>query len=155
MVCDAICGPHGGARECGLRASASRPDAAIECIFWLAPPSSLLCRPRPLLFPAAAVAFVARAGSVSAFSAYARHRSARRAVKAQRAVVGMSLEEIKKKKAQKPEVRSAQREAALREVKERNKKAKEAKKVAVAKSMAKEKVAKSKGGKAPSKGTQR
>ena len=48
-------------------------------------------------------------------------KRARRAVKAQRAGVGMSLEEIKKKKLQKPEFRSAQREAALREVKERNK----------------------------------
>ena len=69
-------------------------------------------------------------------------KRARRAVKAQRAVVGMSLEEIKKKKLQKPEFRSAQREAALREVKERNKKAKEVKKAAAVKAMTKDNKAK-------------
>ena len=134
-----VCAPRHPAPTPRLNVSYGWPLLRLSCV--VRDRSSSLCR--------------GRSGSVSAFSAYARHRSARRAVKAQRAVVGMSLEEIKKKKAQKPEVRSAQREAALREVKERNKKAKEAKKVAVAKSMAKEKVAKSKGSKAPSKGTQR
>jgi len=45
----------------------------------------------------------------------------RKTTKFQRAIVGVSLEEIKKKRAQKPHERSAQRDAALREVKERNK----------------------------------
>ncbi|EWM30387.1 60s ribosomal protein l24 [Nannochloropsis gaditana] len=55
-------------------------------------------------------------------------RRTRRTTKFQRAIVGASLEEIKKKRAQKPE-RNAQREAALKEVKERAKamKAKQAK----------------------------
>lgn len=42
--------------------------------------------------------------------------------KVQRAVVGLSLDDIKKKAAQKPEFRSAQRDAALKEVKDRKKK---------------------------------
>ncbi|KAL7521876.1 hypothetical protein ACHAWX_006568, partial [Stephanocyclus meneghinianus] len=41
--------------------------------------------------------------------------------KVQRAVVGLSLEDIKKKASQKSEFRSAQREAALKEVKDRKK----------------------------------
>mmetsp|Transcript_36806 Transcript_36806/g.88747 ORF Transcript_36806/g.88747 Transcript_36806/m.88747 type:complete len:145 (+) Transcript_36806:75-509(+) len=41
--------------------------------------------------------------------------------KVQRAVVGLSLDDIKKKAAQKPEFRSAQRDAALSEVKGRKK----------------------------------
>ena len=45
----------------------------------------------------------------------------RKTTKFQRAIVGASLEDLKKKKTQKPHERSAQREAALREVKERNK----------------------------------
>ena len=45
----------------------------------------------------------------------------RRVVKVQRAIVGTSADDIKKLRAQKPEMRSAQREAALREVKDRNK----------------------------------
>ncbi|CAM9141563.1 unnamed protein product [Phaeothamnion confervicola] len=44
-------------------------------------------------------------------------RRTRKTTKMQRAVVGASLEEIKKKRAQKPEFRSAQREAALKEIK--------------------------------------
>merc|ERR1719231_1183941 len=51
----------------------------------------------------------------------------RKATKVQRAIVGVSLEEIKKKRAQKPAERSAQRVAALNEVKERNKSKKLAK----------------------------
>ncbi|CAM9479528.1 unnamed protein product [Choristocarpus tenellus] len=46
-------------------------------------------------------------------------RRARKATKLNRAIVGASLEEIKKKRQQNPEVRSAQREAALAEVKAR------------------------------------
>mmetsp|Transcript_44259 Transcript_44259/g.94220 ORF Transcript_44259/g.94220 Transcript_44259/m.94220 type:complete len:148 (+) Transcript_44259:104-547(+) len=42
--------------------------------------------------------------------------------KVQRAVVGLSLDDIRKKAAQKPEFRSAQRDAALRDVKDRKKK---------------------------------
>jgi large subunit ribosomal protein L24e len=41
--------------------------------------------------------------------------------KVQRAVVGLSLDDIKKKAAQKPEFRSAQRDAVLKEVKDRKK----------------------------------
>lgn len=48
----------------------------------------------------------------------------RRAGKVQRAVVGASLEEIKKKAAQKTELRSASQAAALKELKERKAKAK-------------------------------
>jgi large subunit ribosomal protein L24e len=44
-----------------------------------------------------------------------------RSTKVQRAVVGLSLDDIKKKAAQKPEFRSAQRDAALKEVKQRKK----------------------------------
>lgn len=52
-----------------------------------------------------------------------------------KAVVGMSLDVIKAKRSQKPEVRAAAREAALREIKERNK-AKQAAKKAEQKSKA-------------------
>merc|ERR1719271_1819052 len=43
----------------------------------------------------------------------------RKAQKFQKAIVGMSLEDIKKKKAQKPELRQAAKEAAAKEVKAR------------------------------------
>merc|ERR1719477_521997 len=43
----------------------------------------------------------------------------RRAQKFQKAIVGMSLEDIKKKKAQKPELRQAAKEAAAKEAKAR------------------------------------
>lgn len=43
----------------------------------------------------------------------------RRTVKAQRAVVGASLEAIKAKRAQKPEVRAAQRQQDVRQAKEK------------------------------------
>mmetsp|Transcript_28168 Transcript_28168/g.46663 ORF Transcript_28168/g.46663 Transcript_28168/m.46663 type:complete len:134 (+) Transcript_28168:241-642(+) len=46
-------------------------------------------------------------------------KRARRSNKVQRAVVGASLEEIKKKAAQKSDFRAAQRDAALKEVKTR------------------------------------
>jgi len=48
-------------------------------------------------------------------------RRTRRSTKFQRAIVGASLDEIKKKRSQKPAERSAQREAALKEVKDRAK----------------------------------
>ncbi|CAN0399781.1 unnamed protein product, partial [Discosporangium mesarthrocarpum] len=41
-------------------------------------------------------------------------RRTRKTTKLNRAIVGATLEEIKKKRQQKPEVRSAQREAALK-----------------------------------------
>ena len=56
----------------------------------------------------------------------------RRVVKVQRAIVGTSAEDIKKLRTQKPEIRSAQREAAMREVKERAKEKKAAKQKAKA-----------------------
>ncbi|KAF3320640.1 60S ribosomal protein L24 [Carex littledalei] len=46
-----------------------------------------------------------------------------------RSIVGATLEVIQKKRAEKPEVRDAAREAALREIKERIKKTKDEKKV--------------------------
>ena len=46
----------------------------------------------------------------------------RRAVKIQKGIVGLSLEEIKRKRTEKPEVRQAQREQAMREIKERRQK---------------------------------
>mmetsp|Transcript_9338 Transcript_9338/g.14980 ORF Transcript_9338/g.14980 Transcript_9338/m.14980 type:complete len:157 (-) Transcript_9338:324-794(-) len=49
----------------------------------------------------------------------AAKKRTRRANKVQRAVVGASLEDIKKKAAEKSSVRSAAREAALKEMKER------------------------------------
>eukprot|EP00455_Lapot_gusevi_P012539 TRINITY_DN1597_c0_g1_i1.p2 TRINITY_DN1597_c0_g1~~TRINITY_DN1597_c0_g1_i1.p2 ORF type:complete len:156 (-),score=70.85 TRINITY_DN1597_c0_g1_i1:57-524(-) len=64
-------------------------------------------------------------------------RKAKRSVRLQKAVVGMSAADILKKKSQKPEVRQAAREAALREVKERNRKVKEEKKKSAAKSATK------------------
>ena len=72
-------------------------------------------------------------------SAAAARRRARRTVKAQRAIVGASLEQIKAKKAQTPAFRQAQREAAVREAKLKAKeveKKKTAKKTAAAKKAA-------------------
>ncbi|WVZ98989.1 hypothetical protein U9M48_044355 [Paspalum notatum var. saurae] len=70
-----------------------------------------------------------------------------------RSIVGASLEVIQKKRAEKPEVRDAAREAALREIKERIKKTKDekkAKKAEVAKSQkAQTKGAVQKGSKGP------
>jgi|EP00944_MAST-04C_sp_MAST-4C-sp1_P011954 large subunit ribosomal protein L24e len=48
----------------------------------------------------------------------------RRVVKIQRAIVGMNLDEIKKKRNQKPEVRKAARDLALQEIKARKSKKK-------------------------------
>ncbi|TPX66164.1 hypothetical protein SpCBS45565_g04686 [Spizellomyces sp. 'palustris'] len=58
----------------------------------------------------------------------------RRTVKAQRAVVGASLDAIKAKRAQKPEVRAAQRQQALRQAKEKKQADEQKKKVEKAKS---------------------
>jgi len=51
----------------------------------------------------------------------------RRNVKIQKGIVGLSLEEIKRKRTEKPEVRQAQREQAMREIKDRRQKELEAK----------------------------
>mmetsp|Transcript_19681 Transcript_19681/g.27025 ORF Transcript_19681/g.27025 Transcript_19681/m.27025 type:complete len:150 (-) Transcript_19681:387-836(-) len=53
-------------------------------------------------------------------------KRSRRANKVARAVVGLSLEDIKKKASQKPDFRTAQRDAALKEVKSRKAGAKKA-----------------------------
>jgi len=60
---------------------------------------------------------------------FARKKSRKSTKAAPKAVVGLSLMEIKAKRNQKPEVRAAAREAALREVKERAKAKQAAKKV--------------------------
>ncbi|KAL3729628.1 60S ribosomal protein L24-like [Eucalyptus grandis] len=73
-----------------------------------------------------------------------------------RSIVGATLEVIQKKRAEKPEVRDAAREAALREIKERIKKTKDEKKAKKAETMAKSSKSQSKGampkGAGPSKG---
>jgi len=51
----------------------------------------------------------------------------KKAVKFQKGIVGISLEEIKRKRNEKPEVRVAQREQAMREIKDRRQKELEAK----------------------------
>lgn len=83
----------------------------------------------------------------------------RRSNKVQRAVVGASLEDIKKKASQKAEFRTAQREAALKEVKARkaaNKaKAPASKGAKAAAPKVFQKVPKHMGGKGPRVGTQR
>jgi len=61
----------------------------------------------------------------------AAKKKTRKTQKVQRAIVGASLETIKAKRTQKPEVRAAAREAALREIKEK-KKAQKAQKKGVA-----------------------
>ena len=50
-----------------------------------------------------------------------KRRKTRRTTKLQRAVVGASLEAIRAKRTQGPDVRQAQRDAALRQIKERKK----------------------------------
>jgi len=59
-------------------------------------------------------------------------KRSRRHVKVQRAIMGKSADDIRKLKQQKPEIRSAQREAALREIKDRQKVEKEKKQKAKA-----------------------
>mmetsp|Transcript_14552 Transcript_14552/g.20419 ORF Transcript_14552/g.20419 Transcript_14552/m.20419 type:complete len:158 (-) Transcript_14552:49-522(-) len=60
----------------------------------------------------------------------AKTKRTRRATKFQKAIVGMSLEDIKKKKAQRPELRAAAQEAAAKEAKARQAKTKAAAKPA-------------------------
>ncbi|KAG5249305.1 60S RIBOSOMAL PROTEIN L24-LIKE [Salix viminalis] len=62
-----------------------------------------------------------------------------------RSIVGATLEVIQKKRAEKPEVRDAAREAALREIKERIKKTKDEKKAKKAELMAKTQKTQTKG----------
>lgn len=52
-------------------------------------------------------------------------RAKKRRVRLQKAVGGMTLDEIKKKRDQKPEIRKQQKEAALKELKDKKKKEKE------------------------------
>jgi large subunit ribosomal protein L24e len=86
-------------------------------------------------------------------------KRSRRAGKVQRAVVGASLEDIKKKTAQKSELRTAARESALKELKDRKvaNKAKTGSKVAkkATQSQTFQKVPKHMGGKGKRGGTQR
>merc|ERR1719456_313887 len=49
----------------------------------------------------------------------AQKKRTRKATKFQKAIVGMSLDDIRRKKAQKPELRQAAKEAALKEAKGR------------------------------------
>ena len=51
-----------------------------------------------------------------------KKRRVRKVVRVQKAYVGATLDDIKKKREEKPEVRQAMREQALREIKERQKK---------------------------------
>lgn len=53
----------------------------------------------------------------------------RRNLRVQRAIVGISLEDIRKKRKEKPDMRKAQTEEAMREIKERQQKQVEKKKV--------------------------
>lgn len=87
----------------------------------------------------------------------AAKKRTRRANKVQRAVVGISLEDIKKKASEKSSVRSAARDAALKELKERKaaNKAKSGGKAAAPKSSTFQKVPKHMGGKGRRGGTQR
>merc|ERR1712071_14000 len=52
-------------------------------------------------------------------------KKTRRATKVVKAIQGLSIEDLKKRRTQKPEYRKAQRDAALREAKERKKKSKD------------------------------
>ena len=60
-------------------------------------------------------------------------RKTKKTTRVQKAIVGISLEEIKRKKAEKPEARDAALDATKKEVKERQKKKQEAKQVEKAK----------------------
>merc|ERR1711976_298084 len=60
----------------------------------------------------------------------ASRRRVKKAAKTYKTVVGLSMEDIRKRRTQKPEMRKAQREAALREIKECKKSSKDAKKKA-------------------------
>lgn len=90
----------------------------------------------------------------------AAKKRSRKAGKVQRAVVGASLEDIRKKAAQKSEIRTAQKEAALKELKERKAAAAKTKTAAAKKATTKppqafQKVPKHMGGKGKRGGTQR
>merc|ERR1712110_90447 len=84
-------------------------------------------------------------------------KRARRTGKVQRAVVGASLEDIKKRAAQKSELRTQAREAALKELKDRkaSNKAKSGKKSGKSTAHTFQKVPKHMGGKGNRGGTQR
>jgi large subunit ribosomal protein L24e len=60
----------------------------------------------------------------------------RRVVRVQKAIVGISLEDIKRRRNEKPELRQAQREQAMREIQERRKKDLDSKKKAATKQSA-------------------
>jgi large subunit ribosomal protein L24e len=75
-----------------------------------------------------------------------KKRRVRRVVRTQKAYVGATLDDIKKRRDEKPEVRQQMREQALREIKERQKKkATQAQKFDKAQSKAAPKVSKAKG----------
>ena len=57
-------------------------------------------------------------------------RARKRGVRLQKPVQGLSLDELRKRRDQNPELRKAQREAAVKEIRERKKKEQEAKKKA-------------------------
>merc|ERR1711941_244401 len=57
-------------------------------------------------------------------------KKTRKVVKVQRDIVGATLDQIKQKRAQRPEIRAAAKEAALKEIKERQKKKEDLKKKA-------------------------
>mmetsp|Transcript_1212 Transcript_1212/g.2626 ORF Transcript_1212/g.2626 Transcript_1212/m.2626 type:complete len:160 (+) Transcript_1212:95-574(+) len=79
----------------------------------------------------------------------AKTKKSRRATKFQKAIVGMSLEDIKKKKAQRPEIRQAAAEAAAKEAQARKASAKKASAKPAAKGKAKPAADKGKAAKGP------
>ena len=76
-------------------------------------------------------------------------RRTRKTTRVQKAIVGMSLDEIKRRRAEKPEERERKMEQAKKEVKERQKKKVEAKKVEKSKVKAATKAPVPKGAQAP------
>lgn len=72
-------------------------------------------------------------------------KKTRRAAKTYKAIQGLSIEDLRKRRTQKPEYRKAQRDASLREVKERKKKAKDVAKKAAPKAKVANKAPKGKG----------
>ena len=71
-------------------------------------------------------------------------KKTRKVVKVQRSIVGASVDQIRQKRTQKPEIRAASREAVLREIKDRKKKREELKKKATPAAAAKGAPAKAK-----------
>jgi len=69
-----------------------------------------------------------KAHKKDASSKMAKKKRTRRNVKAQKAIVGASLEAIRAKRSQKPEARKKERELALKEIKERKRAAAAARK---------------------------